>query len=608
MKDATDDNSEAKTFLEEARNLVGRNADLKKEHIKQFELWAGSLLEISDVQSSQYPTKDVRVAQTLVAMEESDHAEAENRCELAQHHDSSSFEATLCLSKIFERNGNKKKALQELLKIRSYLQGSEFQEKSPVRWQDELDRFWQLCKETNAVKVALLACKDLSDQPLMDPAEYIDKALVCMREANHLRDAFSVLSTIREMDEQSLLTAALHSTATLDDNFHQHLNLALKDDPNLLLKGYTDAILGSADQKTTPFLRHWYGISLFYQGKTKLALLEWEDTCTELENRTEEPEAAAMLTRTAEKLASAYISIAQSHESGKEVADKHVVNLEKWKRWIDDHCPYTVNYLALLLGRLYRVTNQIQRARQMVRAHLATGFKLLEDGRVDNDRTGYFMIAEALLCLDDGCNARTAWSLISCVTPDDEKEDEEEEENEEREGEEEGEDGVPGEANVLSITCAGGCGWEWDGSTDLKRDLYHCLDCAHVRFEYSCYKKLRNGSLKERVCWKDHTFTKIPKLLSSDRKRIISGYVMTGKGEKASPSGRKGTASSYATAGKVQKIEHWLAALRHQYGIPTIKQHWTKTPAESIQMAKWRVQRSFDDRFSGRAATSPNDK
>lgn len=517
---------------------------------------------------------------------EEDHAEAEKRCELAQHHDPFPFEATLCLSKIFECNGNKTKALKELLNIRWHLQGVDFQEKSPVRWRDELDRFWRLCRATNSVKEALLACRILSDQPLLSSAEYIDEALAWIRDTKHLRGAFGVLSTIRETEEQSLLTAILHSAAASDEAFHQHIYLALKDDPSLLLKGYTDAILGSVDPRTTPFLCHWYGISLFYQGEIKKALFEWEDTCSKLKSRTNEPEAVTMLARTAERLASAYIGAAQNGGKGKKGLARYIANLKTWKNWIDSHGSFIFNYLALLLGRLYYITNQSWKAREAIRAHLTAAFELLEDDRKDNDRKGHFGIAEAVLYLDDESNARTAWSLVACVTLDDKEREKQEQEDDQEEEEGKEERRVQREANKLSITCTGGCGWEWDGSADLKKDLYLCRDCAHVRFESSCYKKLINGSLEERVCRKDHNLTKIPKLRPDDRKRIASGYVLGGK------------------AGKAVKIESWLSTVRHQYGILKPNQHWSASPVEKVQMAKWKLKRTFDSPSSGRAVAT----
>lgn len=133
-----------------------------------------------------------------------------------------------------------------------------------------------------------------------------------------------------------------------------------------------------------------------------------------------------------------------------------------------------------------------------------TAFSLLEDDRDDNDWKGHFMLAEALLPLDDEDNVRAASSLIGSA---------------------------PFEERVceLSITCAGGCMWSWDGANLLDRDLYVCRDCPHVHLEDSCLKKLRDGSLKVRVCRKDHRITRIPRITLKGRRRVESGKVLVGK-------------------------------------------------------------------------------
>ena len=123
-------------FLEKAYEKIdSSNESFTKQDIEQAEKWAVELLKIQDVRQSLSSTKDIRIAQTLVGLKiQKKHELAEERCAFAQDHDFTSFEATLFLSKIFEENGNKKRALNELSKIRPYIQSLEFKEKHPNRW------------------------------------------------------------------------------------------------------------------------------------------------------------------------------------------------------------------------------------------------------------------------------------------------------------------------------------------------------------------------------------------------------------------------------------------------------------------------------------------
>jgi hypothetical protein len=503
------------------------------------------------------PAKDIRIAQTLFGLEvQTKHELAEEKCASAQDLGFNSFEATLFLSKIFEENGNQKRALNELSKVRPYLQSLEFKEKHPTRWQYELDRFWRLCTETNSPQHALPACRDLSDQPYSDSAGYIAQAQQWVLRAKNLREVLNELTAIREKDGRSLLTAILHSPASSDAAFHQHLYLALKQDSGKLLRSYADAIYESTDNEITPHLRYWYGVSLMYTHKPRHARHEWEGLCRDIGGRAKaSPKLALLFAQTAEKLASSYISVAQGHELNVGLHSMQVRELEDWGHWIDVNLQYSVNYLTLLLGRLYQVTGHHHKARKMVRHHLSTAFGLLEDNRVENDRKGYFRIAEALISLDDEKNALAAWTLVACrLLYKDEWESE--------------------EMAEFSIACAGGCEWSWDGSADLDRDLYICHDCSQVRFEESCHTKLLEGSLEQRVCRKEHKLMKVSKMKRRDREKIESGSVMVN--------------------GKAEKIEDWFTAARRQYGIPKTDQPWTEWPMEFSQVTKWKIKRSFD--------------
>lgn len=323
-----------------------------------MEKWATGLLGIKNAHSSVYPTQDVRIAQTLFGMQvQKDHEETEKRCELSQHREPSYLQATLCLSRILEYNGKKRMALQEIFKARTYLQSLEIRETHPGHWHDELDRFWRLCDDTNSVKETLVACTELSDR-FPDRSEYVQRALEWIQRAETLKGSFGVLSTIREVDGRSLLTILLQSQAAHEPDFHQHLCSTLNDAPHLVLKAYTDANSDVQDEQQALQLRHWYGVSLFYQGKTDDSLLQLQSLATDLKRN---PNISGPLDQlfamNAEQLVSVYIELARNNEVPQTSINQYTRDLDSFKGWIDCHRPYQVNFLSLLLGRFYHLTN-----------------------------------------------------------------------------------------------------------------------------------------------------------------------------------------------------------------------------------------------------------
>ncbi|KAJ8114630.1 hypothetical protein OPT61_g3542 [Boeremia exigua] len=560
--------SEDRTFIRGFYESIEKNtAPLIRDQIKEAEVWASNLLGKHIDDSSLKSVKDVRLARTLFSNNpKHDRAEAEKLCEIAQHNDSSFFEATLCLSEIFEDSGDKTKALQELIKIGPKLHSSDYMTKSPSRWQSSQDRFWRLCNETNSAKAALSACKVLSEQSLLTEEECRSKTLEWILKTKDLEDSFSALSSNREMDGKSLLTVTLQQEAS-NTPFHQHLHLAFESHSNQLLRSYSDAILASTDDDdlATLYLRYWYGVSLFYQERVRDALLKWEDICEVIKKiRKPHKDLGEVFVRTAERLATAYMKDAKdyknkregskSHKYDKKTLSKNIDKIASYREWMQAECPHIFDSVALLLGRLYHLTGQPRKAREMVQEHLMTGFVLLDDEKTQNDRKGYSEIAEATLYLDDRTNALAAWSLVLRGSSEEDNEEEAE------------------EVDGLSIPCAGSCGWVWDPLKYLNKDIWLCQDCAHVGFEATCYKQFTNGSLKSRVCGPDHSFVKMPKMKRKDRERIDSGYVLVGK--------------------KSLEIETWLQAVRRQYGIPQRGQSGTTLSSKVALLSRDYIDKS----------------
>lgn len=439
-------------------------------------------------------------------------------------------------------------ALEQLLRIRSHIQSAEFKERDSVRWETELRRFWDLCEETDSAKEALAACADLSTQ-FRDNADYIEKAFEWLTKAKYLREAFSELTTTRDVDERSLLSTLFHSRHGSYPSFHRNFHRALQGHPELVQKGYTDSFIGLKDQQMLLGLRHWYGVSLFHHDRRNDAVKEWESVSSELEglwNDKDIESIVPLFTLNAEQLATAYITMAYDKRPSEEEASLRLGNIEKCKQRMDQRPEYGDNYLVLMLGRLYHVTGHFQKARTSIRKYMRTASALLENDQDDDDWRGHFMLMEALLCLDDEENARAAWSLIATAHSEE-------------------------LVCELSITCAGGCDWTWDGISDIDRDIYICKDCAHVQLEVDCFKKLRAGSWEERVCSSKHKLTKFPKMRPRDRRRVQSGHVLIRKME--------------------LKIGDWLDKIRETYSIRKRDQSWPARQAESIRMARWTIRR-----------------
>lgn len=59
----------------------------------------------------------------------------------------------------------------------------------------------------------------------------------------------------------------------------------------------------------------------------------------------------------AEQLVSVYIELARNNEVPQTSINQYTRDLDSFKGWIDCHRPYQVNFLSLLLGRFYHLTN-----------------------------------------------------------------------------------------------------------------------------------------------------------------------------------------------------------------------------------------------------------
>lgn len=519
------------------------------EAVKAAEKWALYLLDVTEAQSHRNTTHDLRLAETFMALNsEEGFEEAERRCELIKAREPLNIKAQLSLIDALDCSRNRKRqALEELMKIRHNIQCASFKEADENTWTAELHRFWSLCRITNSAKEAFIACHHLSEE-FPEESFPLDRAQEWIERQTKLDSSFEIISMTRRRDGRSLLSELFCLNAR-SEKFHQKFHAAAKDRSRLVLETYEEAISTSKQCLDTEFLRYHYGVALSRCGRLRDAMIAWEKSVGRFQDSktwSDSPQTILKsLYQVVEALGSAYLGVLLDPKRS-ESPNGYIEKLELYRARIDDQSPNSVNYLALLLARAYLHIGQAQKAVSSVEKHMSTAFSLLEDDKPDNDWNGYFMLAEALTSLEDDDNARAAWSLIVNV-PD------------------------LNRTCELSITCAGGCGWVWDGSTDLDKDLYICRNCPHVRFESECRELLSKNGLKQHICGANHSLLTVRRRMRSEVRTLEFNQVLVGKAE--------------------MKIDDWLNDIRRRYGIPSPQLGWPSRTVENLQIARWKMRR-----------------
>lgn len=182
------------------------------------------------------------------------------------------------------------------------------------------------------------------------------------------------------------------------------------------------------------------------------------------------------------------------------------------------------------LARLLHVMGDEDRARNMVRQRLINGFETIEDCPTVF-KYGYWLreVASVLQTFDDEINAIAAWALALpdkdiydsslvaetdpvLATGDEQqaqggaKYDADDLQTSSDGTETELSDKKPELVGPLANYCDGHCGKEWSYADNM----WICKDCADVQFDPLCYEKLKNGTLKEKVCSPLHYHFYVP--------------------------------------------------------------------------------------------------
>ncbi|GAT21910.1 hypothetical protein RIB2604_01400010 [Aspergillus luchuensis] len=77
----------------------------------------------------------------------------------------------------------------------------------------------------------------------------------------------------------------------------------------------------------------------------------------------------------------------------------------------------------------------------------------------------------------------------------------------------------------LRDICDGACGIYWTYADNF----YLCKECDYIKFDQRCLDNLRNGTMKLKICNKDHEMLHIPAYDPVERRRVGDGNVKVGE-------------------------------------------------------------------------------
>ena len=160
----------------------------------------------------------------------------------------------------------------------------------------------------------------------------------------------------------------------------------------------------------------------------------------------------------------------------------------------------TTKNTTLYLASLYRVFEQPEKARRLLKDHIQLGLDLLTNEDLDDDWQGYAKIADALSRASDNTGALAAYALVAPKwLPEDTETPPEVPGSENR---------VPtGSAAHSTYRCDGDCGTEAYWGLE---NFYCCTFCVDICFCKDCYKLVMEEKLGFNICGKDHEFLFVP--------------------------------------------------------------------------------------------------
>lgn len=210
---------------------------------------------------------------------------------------------------------------------------------------------------------------------------------------------------------------------------------------------------------------------------------------------------------------------------------KHMEYATTFKGSEDLVCGFYVSHPSRLLARYHFLQGEIEKARSILRPYIKQNLDLLSDDDPLNDWQAYNGLAIHFMFAGQDADALAAWSLI---TPN---------------GDEENSNidllKVDPEAEFLNF-CDGDCGTQWKYADNF----YLCKTCHYVQFDKECLDRLRDGTIKAKVCHKNHDTLYVPAYDAAEHERVGEGNVKVGE--------------------EILAVDDWLQRIRREWAIKLV--------------------------------------
>lgn len=585
---------------DETRDQIRLNPDKKAgiflEHILAAESWAMEKLKGNKADSVSL----VRIVETMAFLDIWE--DVPNRCQKVLDLDARNWKAQWYLARALHRKSNHEEAskrFQELMK--NFREHPELRKRNLSAFENIYNDLWECMKNLKSFDVAAeeaIKANFSGQYPLID-FDLIAYTLDKLRGHSSIvgmERFFNYLST--KKDEKNFTALLLRFVE--NEEFHDNVSAALRNKPEILLKGYRKAIKSAAagrSESDLAYLRFYYALALLYPrsstsvsdeivaedknddvkvgrikniDKARKALRSSVDWWFRKDSFSNQGLNVLILGRTIETIGFAYVQWAHTNPTFTGKLEK----LESLKKTQDRFLYEEDQLFAVLIARTYQLLGQRALAKQHVRNLFHIAFELLDDGAPENDWNGYKILAQALTPLGEKVHASAAWSLVSLAVEDENEPEHSSKENmtnaraavgqghrtttgfdgdtdseyeSDLDSETERNDaGVEGEVkprNGLNHYCDGLCGFWWRGR--IEKDMYVCMDCADVQFEKECWEKLQAGSLEHRVCSPEHEFFRVEKWTKTMAAKMGKSKVRVGN--------------------EIITIDKWLEDIRKEY-------------------------------------------
>lgn len=502
-------------------------------------------------------------------------AEVPPRCYTALKLDNQDWKAKWYLAQSLHHGSNHRGAIKHLQGLMSVFgSNDELRKGHPSAFREIYKLFWDCARDSSDDAATSMFLDNFSgNNPMTDP-DLIAFTLEQVKGLGHSSvSTENFFHKLLERESGQGFVDLLVKFAS-NKAFHENVSIVLRNKSGILFQGYRKAIqkaqtVESLSEPALAHLRYYYAIALLYPHKAKGGCCEVPvaqitpdkqrikdigqarkvlQTSINRWNEQSRPEeyGGVILGKTTRALGFAYVEWART----KPKSNGSIPKLESLKTQQDQLLNEQDQRFSILVARTYRHLSQKSLVRQHTRGLIRTAFNLLDDGLPDNDWSGYDLLAQALATLDKRDDASAAWFLVSHSIGNDVGENDDANDKNgslgrvesdaamwmdddttgrmmgfdgDSDSDEDDLDSGSGDGRVVErqadesqkprsgvyFECDGNCRLSWKGR--IEQDMYLCMDCANVRLDQSCYKRLKAGSLSRRICSPDHEFLRIEK-------------------------------------------------------------------------------------------------